>query len=68
MNCKKTECPSKLNITTQKPPKKNVPKHCDTYKAFVKLIFHHNHPIDSAHVLGFRPVLEETRREYVHLF
>ena len=38
------------------------------HKAFVKLIFYHDHPIDSAHVLGFRPVLEETRREYVRLF
>ena len=31
-------------------------------------MFHHNHPIDSAHVFGFRPVSEETRRKYVCLF
>ena len=43
---KKTDCPSKLSITIQKPPKLKVLKHHDTHKAFVKLIFHHNHPID----------------------
>ncbi len=67
VNCKKTECPSTLKITIQKPPKTKVPKHHDTHKAFVKLVFHHNHPVNSAHVLGFRPVAEETRKKYVRL-
>ena len=60
VNCKKTECPSTLKITIQKPPKTKVAKHHDTHKAAVKLVFHHNHPVNSAHVLGFRPVAEET--------
>uniref|UniRef100_A0A1X7VXB9 Uncharacterized protein n=1 Tax=Amphimedon queenslandica TaxID=400682 RepID=A0A1X7VXB9_AMPQE len=68
VHCKKTNCPSKLSITIQKPPKSKVPKHHDTHKGVVKLTFHHNHPIDSAHVLGFRPVSEDTRKKYVRLF
>ena len=39
VNCKITECPSRLNITIQKPPKKKVPKHRDTHKAFVISLF-----------------------------
>ena len=31
-------------------------------------MFNHNHPIESARVLGFRPVDEETKKEYIWLF
>ena len=67
VHCKKTQCPSTLKITIQKPPKRRVGARC-THKAYIKLIFNHNHPIESAHVLGFRPVAEKTKDEYARLF
>ena len=68
VKCKKTQCSSTLKITIHKPPKGKVQKYRGTHKAHVKFIFHHNHPIESAHVLGFRPVAEATKVTYTQLF
>ena len=68
IRCKKTHCPSTLNITVQKPPRGKASNRHHTHQTIVKMTFHHNHPIDSAHVLGFRPVSENTKEEYIHLF
>ena len=68
VKCKKTQCQSTLKVTILKPPKGKVQKYRSTHNAVIKLVFHHNHPIESAHVLGFRPVAEETKEAYTHLF
>jgi len=61
----KKQCPSTLKITIQKPLKAKGPKHFETHKTLIKLVFDHNHPIESPH--GFRPVAEATK-EYIRLF
>jgi len=48
--------------------KRQSPKHFDTHKALIKLVFTHNHPIEPAHVLRFRPVADKTKKEYIRLF
>lgn len=68
VKCKKTQCPSTLKITIKKPPKGKVQKYRGTHKAYIQLFFHHNHPIESAHVLGFRRAAEETKETYAKLF
>ena len=71
VKCKKTQCPSSLKVTIQIPPKRKVRKyrkHCGTHKAHIQLSFHHNHPIEPAHVLGYRPVAESTKDTYTELF
>ena len=57
VKCKKTQCKSTFKITILNPPKGKGQKYRNTHKAVVKLVFH---PIESAHVLGFRPVAENT--------
>ena len=64
----KNHCPLPLNITVQKSPRGKASNRHHTLQTIVKITFHHNHPIDSAHVLGFRPVSENTKKEYIHLF
>ena len=68
VKCTKTQCPSTLKNTIQKKPKAKCPKYFDSHKTLIKLVFNHNHPIESARVLGFRPVDEETKKEYIWLF
>ena len=71
VKCKKTQCPSSLKVTIQIPRKQKVRKYrkyCGTHKAHIQLSFHHNHPIESAHVLGYRPVAESTKDTYTELF
>jgi hypothetical protein len=43
------------------------PKHL-CHPCMVKLHFKHNHPIDSAHVLSFRPLSDAANDAYHHLF
>ena len=62
---KKTGCPSTLSVTIMSPDKHM--KH-PLYPCLVKLLFNHNHPIDSGHALIFRPISETARKAYVHLF
>ncbi len=64
VKCKKSQCPSTLKITILQPPKGKVQKYRGTHKAVIKLVFHHNHPIESAHVLGFRPVARQGKHMY----
>ena len=68
VKCKKTQCPSLLKVTIQLPPKRKVQKYCGTHNVHIQLSFHHNHPIESAHVLGYRPVAESTKDTYTELF
>ncbi len=35
-----------------------------THPTVVQIIFNHNHPIDSAHVLSFRPIAPETNMSF----
>jgi len=57
-----------LHYRTKATQRKCPKKFYTTHNVFVKLTFHHNHSIESAHVLGFRPVAEETKQEYTRLF
>ena len=68
VKCKKPQCPARLCITIQEPSKRKCPQYHTTHKAYIKLSFNHNHPVESAHVLGFRSVSEEMRQEYAQLF
>ena len=70
---KKTQCPSKLSITIQVPSKVQLKKYpaaskLAQHQAVIKLTFDHNHPLESAHVLSFRPVAPETKEKYFSLF
>ena len=70
---KKTQCPSKLCITIQIPSKaqsKNGPaaRVLHDHKGYVQLTFNHNHPLESAHVLSFRPISAETKEKNVSMF
>ena len=70
---KKTECPSKMTLTVNiltkmdKMRSKNKP-FLLTHPTVVQITFNHNHPIDSAHVLSFRPVAPETKEIFYELF
>ena len=68
VRCKKTQCPSTLKVTVQSPPKGKLQKYRGTHRAHIKLMFYHNHPLESAHVLGFRPVCSNTKETYAKLF
>lgn len=68
---KKTQCPSKMYITVQIPPKtqaKGGPaaRSILAHEGFVYLTFNHNHPLESAHVLSFRPVSAATKEKIFH--
>ena len=65
---KKCNCPSTLKLTVTVPPKHSNPKRkliepflC-THPTILKISFNHNHPIESAHTLSFRPVSNETKQ------
>ena len=63
---KKTGCPSKLTLTVKVPTKsdKRAAKRLPfllTHLTILKISFTHNHPLDSAHVLSFRPISAETK-------
>ena len=70
---KKTQCPSKLLITVKIPSKTQLKKYPQVseraqHPAVIKLIFDHNHPLESAHALSFRPIAPETKEKYFSLF
>ena len=62
---KKIGCPSTLSVTVLSL-ERNL-KHL-LYPCFVKVLFNHNHPIDSGHALSFRPISQETKEPYIQLF
>ena len=63
---KKTGCPSKLTLTVKVPTKcdKRAAKRLPfliTHPTVLRISFIHNHPLESAHVLSFRPISLETK-------
>jgi len=71
---KKSECPSSLKLTVTVPPKhlhpkrKQVKPFLDTHPTIFKISFSHNHPIESAHVLSFRPISDGTKQKFFEYF
>ena len=65
---KKVDCPSSLKLTVTVPPKHSYPKNKSlepflcTHPTILKISFNHNHPIQSAHALSFRPISNETKQ------
>ncbi|CAG8821110.1 8206_t:CDS:2, partial [Cetraspora pellucida] len=43
-------------------------KRTDPYPCIITLYFHHNHPLGSSHVTGFRPISDKTKDELFKLF
>ena len=70
---KKTDCPSKLTITTLLPSKKDrlasdKKPYVVTHPTVLRVTFNHNHPLASAHALSVRPISEETKELFLELF
>lgn len=70
---KKTKCPSKMTVTVNNPTKVDQMRSWNkhfllTHPTVVKIIYNHNHPIDSAHVLSFHPIAPETKEIFYELF
>ena len=67
---KKTSCPSILKLTVTVPSHKVRVKNpmLVSYPTTVTFIFNHNHPINSAHALSFRPIAFNTKDSYYQLF
>ena len=70
---KKTECPSAFKFTIFLPTKKDkrlsssLP-YLVSHPAVFQIQFNHNHPIQSAHTLSFRPISPETKEAFFKLF
>lgn len=62
---KKTNCPSRLKFTVLVPPKK---KRLASHPAILEVTYNHNHPIESAHALSFRPINPEVKETFFKLF
>ena len=62
---KKTECPSTLKLTVNIPTKRDKfsANRSVTHPTVLAISFMHNHPVESAHVLSFRPIAKETRNK-----
>ncbi len=41
--------------------------YCD-HPTVLKIVFNHNHPIESAHSLSFRPIVDITKEAFFELF
>ena len=70
---KKTDCPSSLILTVTVPSSKMKRKsqlNCVkiSHPTIIKMCFNHDHPIDSAHALSFRPIASQTKESYYRLF
>ena len=70
---KKTGCPSTLILTVTIPSSRaKAMLHSGTLKishpTIIQIFFNHNHPIDSAHALSFRPVSLQVKEAYNKLF
>ena len=64
---KKTGCPSTLTLTVTVPTKKqryaSAWPYLVSHPTILQVSFTHNHPLESAHVQGFRPIAPETKEE-----
>lgn len=70
---KKTECPSTLKLSVLIPSKKDkfASSHLPylvSHPCILQVIYNHNHPIESAHALSFRPINPETKNSFFKLF
>lgn len=69
---KKTGCPSTLKLTVTVPTKKQTYASARPYlvshPTILQVSFTHNHPLESAHVLAFRPIASETKESFFELF
>ena len=70
---KKTDCPSVLKFTVSIPTKKDQRASLDhpylvSHPSILQITFTHNHPIESAHCLSFRPIDLETKESFFKLF
>ena len=70
---KKTDCPSSLILTVTVPSNKMKRKsqlNCVkiSHPTIIKMCFNHDHPVDSAHALSFRPIASQTKESYYRLF
>ena len=69
---KKTECPSafKFSLSSYKKDKRlssSLP-YLVSHPAVFQIQFNHNHPIQSAHTLSFRPISPERKEAFFKLF
>ena len=69
---KKTGCPSTLQLTVTVPTKKQTYASAKPYlvshPTILQISFTHNHPLESAHALAFRPIAPETKEEFFEMF
>ena len=70
---KKTDCPSSLILTVTVPSNKMKRKsqlNCVkiSHPTIIKMCFNHDHPVDSAHALSFRPIASQTKESYYQEF
>ena len=70
---KKTQCSSNLTIAPQVPTKKQSlaaekQPFLLSHRAVLQLNFTHNHPLNAAHTLSFRPISETTKQQIFDLF
>ena len=71
---KKCNCPSTSKLTVTVPPKHSNPKtkliesFLGTNPTILKIFFNHNHPIESANTLSFRPVSNEMKQKIFEYF
>ena len=63
---KKTNCPSTL-IRLYPIDNQKISSH-PNHRCLVDLHYVYNHPVDSGHVLSFRPVADAVKQEYLTLF
>ena len=65
---KKTGCPSTLKLTVTVPTRKqtyaSARPYLVTHLTILQVSFTHNHPLESAHVLAFRPIAPETKEKF----
>ena len=67
---KKTDCPSSLILTVTVPSSKTKTKSCTkiSHPTIIKMCFNHDHLVDSAHALSFRPIASQIKESYYRLF
>ena len=64
---KKTMCPSTLVARIYQPGSSQTSSH-PKHPCLIDIHYNHNHPINSGHALSFRPVSDDVKQEYIHLF
>ena len=67
MRNKKTACPSTLTVRVYHKFTSAVASH-PNHACLIELKYCHNHPVNSAHALSFRPVDSTVKEEYINLF